>query len=145
MVEAIGQGAICQAPEQLGEKNMSELKICIVEDEDFVRESVVQLLNMKGYEHILEASRGQEAIAMIEKEKPDIVFLDIRLADNTNGVEVLKMSRGTSPNTKFVIMSAYQEEFEKQTKDLGAYGFLKKPITKVDSFINLIKEISDKK
>jgi YesN/AraC family two-component response regulator len=145
MVEAIIQGAVCQAQEQLGENNMSELKICIVEDEDFVRESVVQLLNIKGYDHILEASRGQEAIAMIEKEKPDIVFLDIRLADNINGIEVLKRSRGTSPNTKFVMMSAYQDEFGKQTKDLGAYGFLKKPITKADTLINIIKEISDKK
>ncbi|MBI3601476.1 MAG: response regulator [Candidatus Omnitrophica bacterium] len=123
---------------------MKNIKIAIVEDEEGARKSIVRILNLKGYNHILEASRGKEAIAMIEKEKPDLVFLDIKLADEVSGMEVLERSRTVSPATRVIMMSAYQEEHAQQSKELGAYGFFKKPMTSIEPFIKTIQEIAEK-
>ena len=124
---------------------MSDVKILMVEDEELVRLSFIQLLKRRGYNNILEASRGIEAIRIIEQHKPDIVLLDIQLADETDGLEVLKQSRIISPETKVVMMSAYQKEYEHQAQELGAYGFLKKPILKIELLTNVIEEIRKNK
>ena len=120
------------------------MKILVVEDEDDTRNALVSVLKRRGY-NMLEASKGAEAISIIEKEKPDIVFLDIQLADKIDGMEVLRKSKEISPHTEVIMMSAYQTEYDQQAQELGAYHFLKKPIVKIDLFINLIEEIRKKK
>lgn len=107
---------------------MKEVKILIVEDEVSIRGFMVDYLDMKGYKNILTASTGKEAIEKIEKDKPDIAFLDIQLADNIDGMQVLKESRHISPQTKVIMLSAYQDKYGKEAKELGCYAFLKKPI-----------------
>ncbi len=120
------------------------LKILVVEDDEDTRGPLVFLLRKRGY-NVLEASKGSEALDIMGKEKPDIVFLDIQLADNMNGIEVLRKTREVSLETKVIIMSAYREEYMQQTEELGAYSFLKKPILKIDQLTNLIEEIRKKK
>lgn len=107
---------------------MRQIKILIVEDEESVRGFMVDYLGMKGYENIITASTGKEAIEKIEKDKPDIAFLDIQLADNIDGMQVLKESRQISPQTKVIMLSAYQDKYGKEAEELGSYAFLKKPI-----------------
>lgn len=107
---------------------MKDVKILVVEDEESIREAIIDYLNLKGYKNVLAASTGKEAIKKIEEDKPDIAFLDIQLADDIDGIQVLKKCREVSPQTKAVMLSAYQDEYGKQAKELGAYGFLKKPI-----------------
>ena len=121
---------------------MSQVKILVVEDEEFLRETIVEYLNMKGFENILTSSRGEDAIEHIEKEKPDFVFLDIQLADDVNGIEVLKKSRASSPDTKCIMMSAYQDEYGEEAMRIGAYCFLKKPIRDLAKIIKVISEVN---
>ncbi len=106
---------------------MESMKIMIVEDEEDICELFSDYLEMKGCENIFKVATGKDAIAKIEQEKPDIVFLDIQLADNINGIEVFKKILDIAPNTKVVIMSAYQEEYDRQIQELGACDFLRKP------------------
>ena len=120
------------------------MKVLVVEDEDGTRNALVSVLKRRGYE-MLEAAGGAEAISIIEKEKPDVVFLDIQLADKIDGLEVLKQSKVVSPQTELIMMSAYLMEYGLRSQDLGAYHFLKKPIVKIELFIQLIEEIRKKK
>ena len=119
---------------------MRELKILVVEDEGFVREAIIDYLEIKGYENILSASKGEEAIAKIEEEKPDWVLLDIQLADEVDGMVVLERAKEISSNTKVVMMSAYRREHEMKAKKLGAHAFIKKPIG-MEQLRDLVKEI----
>ena len=120
------------------------MKVLVVEDEDDTRNALVSILRRRGY-NMLEASKGAEAISIIEKEKPDIVFLDIQLADNIDGMEVLKQSKAISSQTEVIIMSAYFVEYGQQALQLGAYHFLRKPIVKIELFTQLIEEIRKNK
>ena len=118
---------------------MPPIKILVVEDEAFARETIVDYLNIKGYENISIASRGQEALDKISEEKPDFIFLDIQLADKIDGMEVLRQARSLSPLSKCIMMSAYKDEFGPKAEELGAYYFLKKPIRNLDKIIKLIE------
>ena len=120
---------------------MSDVKILMVEDEEYVRESFVKLLKCRGYNNILEASKGKDAIGIIEQQKPDIIFLDIQLADDIDGLEVLKQSKIISPETKVIMMSAYRTEYEQRAQKLGADDFLKKPVLKIELLTHAIEEI----
>jgi len=118
---------------------MSVIRILVVEDEEFARETLIDYLNIKGFTNISTATRGKEALEKIGQEKPDFVFLDIQLADNTDGMEVLRQSRGLSPQTKCIMMSAYQDEHGPKADELGAFYFLKKPIRDLDKVIKVMQ------
>jgi len=121
---------------------MQELKILIVEDEDFVRETLIDYFEMKGYENILSVAEGKEALAIIEQEKPGLVLLDIQLADEMDGMQVLKKAKELSSDSKIVMMSAYYNEYAEDAKKDGAYGFIKKPIVP-DKIQDLLKKIQE--
>lgn len=119
------------------------MKVLIVEDEEDTRRALVNMLRKRQHE-VLEASQGKEAIAIIERDKPDLVYLDIQLADDVDGMEVLQQAKAQSPDTEFVIMSAYNE-YEGESKKLGAFSFCKKPIYKMENFLNPLEEVKKKK
>ena len=67
------------------------MKILIVDDESLARERVRMMLeSAAGIESISEAENGEEAVEMIRRESPDIIFLDIQMTD-MDGFEVLEV------------------------------------------------------
>jgi DNA-binding response OmpR family regulator len=54
-------------------------------------------LGMKGFKDVLEARKGEEAIRKITDEKPDVVILDIQLADDIDGIAVLRQTKTRWP------------------------------------------------
>ena len=120
------------------------MRILIVEDEEDTRKAFANMLKKRGHE-ILETAKGQEAIEIIEKEKPDMVYLDISLADDVTGMEVLKQSKLKFPEVEIVMMSAYESEYKAESLRLGAHCFCTKPITKLEQFFNPLEEIKKKK
>lgn len=119
-------------------------KIMIVEDEMDICDLLSDYLEMKGCKHISKISTGKEANIRIELERPNVIFLDIQLADNVRGLEVLKKTRALLPDAKVVMMSAYQEEHGQESRELGAYDFLKKPF-RTDSVDQVLKRIFEEK
>lgn len=118
----------------------NSLKIMIIEDEADICDLLADYLGMKGCKNISKIFTGKDAMAKIELEKPDVIFLDIQLADNIRGLEVLKKIKELLPNTKTVMMSAYQEEHGQESQELGAYDFLRKPF-RADSLDQILNRI----
>lgn len=119
---------------------MQDVRILVVEDEEFIKEALIGYLELKGYENTFSATKGGEAIEKIAREKPDFVLLDIKLADEVDGLQVLESARETSPESKIIMMSAYSTEYVQKAKKLGAHSFMKKPIQK-ESLENLLQEL----
>lgn len=76
---------------------------------------------------VLTAQRGLDALTILESEPVDVVLCDLRMPD-TNGVEVLKLSKRLRPQAEFILMTAYASvDTAVEALRLGAYDYLIKP------------------
>jgi two-component system alkaline phosphatase synthesis response regulator PhoP len=88
-------------------------KVLLVDDEKDVLTIYSRSLEQAGYEVVC-TEKGVEAIVMVQKEKPDILILDMKLAD-ISGYEVIGRLRGNRETAMIPIlaMSGYVEELHR--------------------------------
>jgi DNA-binding NtrC family response regulator len=114
-------------------------KILVVEDEIDARWGIVQYLRKIGYT-VFEAGNGIEAKNILNKEKIDVIFSDLKMPE-MDGEELLKYCKQTNNNVIFIMMTAYgdcQNYFD--IISLGAYEYMNKPIP-LEDISNLLKKI----
>ena len=100
-------------------------RILIVDDEPNILATIAPLLRAGGYE-VLTAMSGRAAIETIERDKPDLIVLDLGLTD-MDGIEVCRTVREHS-NTPIVVLSARGAEADKvRALDNGADDYVTKP------------------
>ncbi|MDD5475106.1 MAG: sigma-54 dependent transcriptional regulator [Syntrophales bacterium] len=102
--------------------------ILIVDDEESILNSLRGILQDEGYE-VITAQSGEDCIALVEQELPDLVLLDIWLP-GIDGIETLKHIKAKVPSMPVVIISGHGtvESAVKATK-LGAFDFIEKPLS----------------
>ncbi len=106
---------------------MSQHKILIVEDEEFVRRALERLLMRDGYT-VLSAPGAEEALAILEKEEVDIVISD-HLMPGMKGLEFLEIVRKRRPETLRIILTGFADtDMVIEAINKGeVYRFLTKP------------------
>jgi CheY-like chemotaxis protein len=110
------------------------LRICVIDDDDLIREHIKALLEREGYQ-VVEAADARAGLALIDKARPEAVLVDIIMPDK-DGVELIAEIRRRWPDLKVVAMSGggrvgpnlYLQIAEK----MGADACLKKPLTLAD-------------
>lgn len=116
-----------------------EKKILVADDAAFMRMMIRNALTKNGYPNIVEAADGDSACEAYEKEKPDLVLLDITMP-NKNGIDVLKDIKENDPAAKVIMCSAMgQELIVVDAIRFGALDFIVKPF-KEDSFIQTVRK-----
>lgn len=101
------------------------MKLLIVEDDAGISDFVIPELEHEGYETCL-AVTGREALEKFEKEKPDLILLDIMLPE-LNGLEVLRRIRAKS-TVPVILETARGETIDKiNGLNLGADDYISKP------------------
>src|SRR5689334_9171578 len=78
-------------------------RILVIDDEVGIRDSMRRTLEYQGYQFI-GASSGQEGIALIDRDPPDLVFLDIKMP-GMDGLEVLDQIKARHPEVPVVMVS----------------------------------------
>ena len=108
---------------------MDTLKLLIVDDHAIFREGLRALLDMEEDFHVIgEASRGDEAVALVAEEAPDVILLDLHLPDGS-GSTFCRDLRRASPKSKVLILSAYDEDKEvSEALISGASGYVLKTV-----------------
>lgn len=87
------------------------------------------LLEVAGFE-VFEATNGADSIAIIRKEKPDIIIMDIRLPD-MDGTEVIKILRQDKDISDIPVVFVTASVLEKERRKILAIlnsGYIPKPI-----------------
>lgn len=94
-------------------------KILVVEDTDHVREMLVHMLDLDGFQVVGEASSAQAAIDMISQKDPDVVVMDYKMPD-MDGLTAAKTIRNDRPSQAIILYTAYLDpELETQAKEAG--------------------------
>ena len=102
-------------------------RILVVDDDQGVRAALTQLLDYEGYE-TRTAANGTEALATTEQWKPQLVFLDVKMA-GMDGLETLKRLRERDPAQIVVMISGHATiQNAVEATQLGAYDILEKPL-----------------
>lgn len=100
-------------------------RVLIVDDEPAIRRFLKTALTAHGYT-IFEATRGQEAVAQVMAQRPDVIVLDLGLPD-MDGAQVTRLLREWT-QTPILILSVRGSEADKiAALDAGADDYLTKP------------------
>ena len=102
-------------------------KVLIADDSLFMRKVLKDLLTPR-YQ-IVEANSGPSALKQIEKERPDLVLLDIVMPEGEEaGVKALRTLRKSHPDLPVIIITAVGQNAVKQTcQNLGVTDYIVKP------------------
>ncbi len=113
------------------------LKIVIVDDEPIVRMDIAAILRNKGHDVVGEGSDGFEAIELCQRERPDVILLDIRM-ELLDGLSAARTISKECPETAIVLLTAYnQREYIEQAKGSRISSYLIKPINENTLTVNL--------
>ena len=105
---------------------MSLGKVLIVDDEPDVRQLLYDFLTGRDYEVLL-ASGGLEAIDIVEREKPDLVLLDV-VMPGVNGVETLRRIAEINPPLRVIMVTANADiGLTSRLLAMGAVDYIPKP------------------
>ncbi len=105
-------------------------KIVVVDDELWFRLGIKGTIQWSKYdiEIVGEAGDGEEALEVIEREQPDIVFADVRMPV-MDGLELASIISKRYPDIKVVIVSGYEEfEYARKALSVGVTHYLTKPV-----------------
>ena len=115
---------------------IEEKLILVADDESSIRRNVADLLSPLGY-RVIVAKNGLEAIEKFEKEKPQLVILDINMP-NKNGMEVLKEIKEMNKEVPVILFTAFgTSERTINAMKSGAYDYIEKPFD-LDEFILIV-------
>jgi DNA-binding NarL/FixJ family response regulator len=103
-----------------------KIKVLIADDHEVVRSGMASLFAGTELEIVAGAANGEEAVKQTVKHKPDVVLLDIRMADG-DGLTALSRIKMERPDTPVLIFSTYDNPtYVARSVALGAAGYVLK-------------------
>ena len=115
------------------------MKILVVDDEASIREMLKQGLAQMGEFTTEVAHNGSEAIEKIENDVFDLVLTDVKMPE-MDGIELLKIIKGTRPELMVILMTAYGSiETAVEAMKVGADDYITKPIDLNELLIHISK------
>lgn len=112
-------------------------KILLIDDERDLCWLLADVLGKKGYA-VTSANSKKAALAVLEKEMPDMVILDLKLPDG-DGMNIIAKIKKRNESTIVCVASAYGSIKKKEeAKQKGAFSFIDKPFTVDDILKNMV-------
>lgn len=113
--------------------------IVIAEDNDMMRSILRGLLRGEHYEVVGEARNGQQAVDVVDRMKPNIVFMDVVMPEK-NGIEALCEIKTAHPEIEVVMITSNSDpETVQESIQNGASGYIIKPFNAARIFDTLEK------
>jgi DNA-binding NarL/FixJ family response regulator len=117
------------------------IRVLVADDHGVVRQGLVRLLEADPEIKVCaEASDGDEALRLLERERPDVVILDIGMP-KLGGLEALGRLRAAHPGVKAILLSMHGDPpFVQSAVALGAEGYVLKngPVTEVVEAVHAV-------
>ena len=116
-------------------------KILIIEDEEALRQAMVDKFNREGF-FVIEAKDGEEGLDLAIKNHPDIILLDI-IMPKIDGLSMLKQLRSDAwgKDVPILILTNLNDaEYVSQAVENGVYDFLVKSDWQLSTLVEKVKE-----
>lgn len=105
---------------------MRKRSILVVDDEFYLREFLVEVLESHGFKTV-EAENGEECLRLNSKQKFDAILMDVRMP-RMDGITSLFALRSAGNQTPVIIMSGYSTiKNTPELLEMGATSFIEKP------------------
>jgi len=114
--------------------------LLIVDDEPEILETTKWAFEMAGFQ-VHTAASAEEALPQARNNRPDVLLIDYKLPQ-MNGLELLRAVRAWLPNVVAIMITGLthqSEDLEEESRQLGAAGFLQKPL-QIDGVLNMVRE-----
>ncbi len=118
---------------------MKEERILIVEDEISIAENIQEILELLGYVNIDIANSANQCIKVIKKYRPDLIFMDIKLKGDKDGIELGEIVKQMVDAPLVYVTSYSDPTIIERAKRINPAGFIVKPFNTND--IHAIVEI----
>jgi DNA-binding NarL/FixJ family response regulator len=117
-------------------------RVVIVDDQDMVRTGLRMVLDAEGdLEVVGEAGDGDQAIAVVEAERPDVVLMDVRMP-GTDGIEATRRITAVHPEVAVIVLTTFDlDEYVYGALRAGASGFLLKDAP-ADHLVDAIRVVA---
>ena len=117
------------------------LRVVVVDDHEVLRAGTRQVLETTSDIVVVgEAESWDEALALIDQQRPDVALVDIQLSGR-NGIDLARQLSGDHPGTRVVILSAYDDDaFIRRAFEAGVAGYLLKTMPR-DELINAVRAV----
>ena len=107
------------------------LRVVIAEDQALIRMDLAEMLAEEGYAVVGQASDGEEAIALAEEHRPDLVVLDVKMP-RLDGISAAQRIAEQRIAPVLILTAFGQRELVERARDAGAMAYVVKPFTKND-------------
>jgi CheY-like chemotaxis protein len=116
---------------------MTTGSILVVDDEDDLRELVVDCLKAQDYQMVAAAS-GEEAVPHLDRHDLDLVITDFKMP-GMNGLELARKALTADPDRPVILMTAFADvDNARQSVSIGIYDFILKPF-EINDFQNTVR------
>ncbi len=115
------------------------MKVLIADDDEGIRLVLKKVIERaQGFEMVGEAGDGETALALFEKHKPQVVFLDVEMP-GLDGIECAKRIADINPKTILIFATAH-ENYMQDAFEVYAFDYLVKPF-KIDRIFQTLERI----
>jgi response regulator NasT len=118
-------------PDQTETPSLSGTRVVVAEDETLIRLDLVEMLREQGYDVVGEASNGEQAVALADQLRPDVVIMDVKMPvlDGLSAAEQIHEA-GLCP---VIMLTAFsQAELVERARDAGVMAYVVKPFSADD-------------
>jgi AmiR/NasT family two-component response regulator len=106
-------------------------RVLIAEDEALIRMDLAEMLAEEGYDVVGQAADGEQAIALAEELRPDLVVLDVKMP-KLDGIAAAQRIAGERIAPVVILTAFAQRELVERARDAGAMAYLVKPFSRND-------------
>lgn len=115
------------------------MKVVVIDDTDHVREMLASMLSLDGFDVVAQGRNGEEAVALAEKHRPDVIVIDYSMPQ-INGLEASKRVLAIIPDQPIILYTAYIDDVLKQAAKEAGISIC---VGKVEGLETLERSISE--
>jgi response regulator NasT len=106
-------------------------RVVIAEDEAIIRLDLKEILQSAGYQVVGETARGDEAVALVDEHRPDLVILDVKMP-GMDGVRAARQITSRHKVAVLVLTAFSQRDLIEDARDAGVAAYLVKPFRRTE-------------